>query len=68
MDAANRAATMVETQIAARGLRDPRLLAAMRQVPRDLFVDEKLSDFAYTDTPWRSVKARRSRNPSSSRS
>ena len=31
-------ARMVETQIVARGVRDPRVLAAMRKVPRHLFV------------------------------
>ena len=29
---------MVETQIAARGVSDPRVLAAMRQVPRHRFI------------------------------
>ncbi len=42
---------MVETQIAARGVRDPRLLEAMRKVPRHLFVDEALWDQAYGDHP-----------------
>jgi len=42
---------MVETQIAARGIRDPRVLAAMRKVPRHLFVDEALKDQAYGDYP-----------------
>ena len=36
-DAARRA-RMVETQIVARGVRDPRVLDAMRKVPRHLFV------------------------------
>ncbi|HHI97526.1 MAG TPA: protein-L-isoaspartate(D-aspartate) O-methyltransferase [Thermodesulfatator atlanticus] len=42
---------MVNTQIAARGIRDPRVLAAMRKVPRHLFVDEALKDQAYGDYP-----------------
>ena len=42
---------MVETQIAARGIRDPRVLEAMRKVPRHLFVDEALKDQAYGDYP-----------------
>ncbi len=42
---------MVETQIAARGIKDPRVLAAMRKVPRHLFVDEALKDQAYGDYP-----------------
>jgi protein-L-isoaspartate(D-aspartate) O-methyltransferase len=42
---------MVTDQIAARGVKDPRVLAAMRQVPRHLFVpaDERAS--AYDDRP-----------------
>ena len=42
---------MVEEQIAARGVKDPRVLAAMRKVPRHLFVPENLIPEAYDDTP-----------------
>ena len=42
---------MVERQIAARGLRDPAVLAAMRRVPREVFVPETLRDVAYDDGP-----------------
>jgi protein-L-isoaspartate(D-aspartate) O-methyltransferase len=42
---------MVEMQIAARGVRDPRVLDAMRQVPREAFVPEELAARAYDDTP-----------------
>jgi protein-L-isoaspartate(D-aspartate) O-methyltransferase len=42
---------MVETQLAARDIRDPRVLEAMRKVPRHLFVDEALQDQAYNDHP-----------------
>ena len=42
---------MVEEQVAARGVTDPRVLAAMRRVPRHLFVDEALRDRAYGDHP-----------------
>ncbi len=42
---------MVENQIAARGVRDERVLDAMRKVPRHLFVDEALWDQAYGDFP-----------------
>ncbi|MFZ2447668.1 MAG: protein-L-isoaspartate(D-aspartate) O-methyltransferase [Syntrophobacteraceae bacterium] len=42
---------MVETQLAARGIHDPRVLEAMREVPRHLFVDEALRDQAYNDHP-----------------
>src|ERR1700704_4168797 len=42
---------MVQTQIAARGVRDPRVLAAMREVPRHEFVPELLRGHAYEDHP-----------------
>jgi len=42
---------MVETQIAARGIRDPRVLQVMREIPRHLFVDEGMWDQAYQDHP-----------------
>ena len=42
---------MVDTQIEARGIRDPRVLAAMRTVPRHRFVPPALQDQAYADTP-----------------
>ena len=44
-------ARMVETQIAARGVRDPRVLAAMRKVPRHLFVPAAERARAYEDQP-----------------
>jgi protein-L-isoaspartate(D-aspartate) O-methyltransferase len=42
---------MVERQIAARGIRDTRVLAAMSRVPRERFLREGLAEFAYKDTP-----------------
>ena len=42
---------MVREQIEARGVKDPAVLAAMRQVPRHLFVEEALGSKAYTDGP-----------------
>jgi protein-L-isoaspartate(D-aspartate) O-methyltransferase len=42
---------MVREQIAARGVRDPRTLAAMRKVPRHLFVPSERGDAAYSDRP-----------------
>ena len=42
---------MVSTQIEARGIYDERVLAAMRKVPRHLFVGEALQDQAYGDFP-----------------
>jgi len=42
---------MVNSQIQARGIKDPRLLRAMAKVPRHLFVDEALQSQAYNDYP-----------------
>ena len=42
---------MVRRQIEARGVTDPKVLAAMRKVPRHLFVSEALRDQAYGDFP-----------------
>ncbi len=42
---------MVRQQIEARGVADPNVLAAMRKVPRHLFVSEALMDQAYGDFP-----------------
>ncbi len=44
-------ATMVDRQIAARGIRDERLLAALCEVPRERFVSEEFARFAYGDGP-----------------
>ena len=48
-DAARR--RMVEEQIARRGVRDPRVLAAAGRVPRHLFVPPGLEHRAYDDGP-----------------
>ena len=42
---------MVTTQIAARGVRDATVLAALRAVPRHLFVPAELRAEAYSDRP-----------------
>jgi protein-L-isoaspartate(D-aspartate) O-methyltransferase len=42
---------MVETQVAARGIRSPRVLAAMRKVRREGYVPSRLSRYAYADEP-----------------
>jgi protein-L-isoaspartate(D-aspartate) O-methyltransferase len=42
---------MVERNIAARGVRDELVLEAMGKVPRELFLPEKLREFAYEDSP-----------------
>ncbi|MDZ4738036.1 MAG: protein-L-isoaspartate(D-aspartate) O-methyltransferase [Rhodospirillaceae bacterium] len=47
----HRRAQMVEHQIAGRGVRDPLVLAAMRKVPREKFLPERLHSQAYDDTP-----------------
>lgn len=40
---------MVDEQLIPRGISDPRVLSAMRKVPRHLFVEEALQDRAYGD-------------------
>lgn len=42
---------MVEGQIAARGVKDNRVINAMLKVPRHLFVPDNLRNIAYGDTP-----------------
>jgi protein-L-isoaspartate(D-aspartate) O-methyltransferase len=42
---------MVRSQIEARGIRDPLVLSAFREVPRHLFVSEALREQAYGDYP-----------------
>jgi protein-L-isoaspartate(D-aspartate) O-methyltransferase len=42
---------MVEEQLVARGIRDPRVLVAMRTVPRHAFVPDALRSHAYDDGP-----------------
>ena len=44
-------AAMVERQIRRRGIDDPALLAAFREVPREAFVPEGMREFAYEDGP-----------------
>lgn len=41
---------MVDVQIAKRGVRDKQVLAAMRMVPRENFVDPGFEEFAYEDS------------------
>lgn len=48
---AERRAEMVETQIARRGVDDPRVLEAMRKVPRHRFMPPEMRDRAYDDSP-----------------
>ena len=42
---------MVAEQLVARGIRDPRVLAAMRDVPRHRFVAASQARYAYSDGP-----------------
>jgi protein-L-isoaspartate(D-aspartate) O-methyltransferase len=42
---------MVDRQLAARGISDPRVLDAFRAVPRERFLPPELAEFAYRDTP-----------------
>jgi protein-L-isoaspartate(D-aspartate) O-methyltransferase len=42
---------MVELQLINRGVRDRRVLQAMRMVPREAFLPEDLREFAYLDSP-----------------
>jgi protein-L-isoaspartate(D-aspartate) O-methyltransferase len=51
MDPSTAREQMVEQQSAARGIADERVLAAMRAVPRHLFVPAAHQDQAYADRP-----------------
>ena len=42
---------MVREQIEARGVSDPRVLDAMRKIPRHLFVPPAVQSHSYADTP-----------------
>ena len=47
MDWTERRRRMVESSVTGRGIRDPRVIAAMLEVPRHRFLDEALWDRAY---------------------
>ena len=52
VDPAEQRKNMVMFQITRRGIRDARVLAAMRRVPRDAFVARRPArEFAYEDSP-----------------
>jgi len=51
MDFARARRRMVDEQLAARGLRDPRVLAAMAELPRHHFVPPDWREQAYADSP-----------------
>ena len=42
---------MIDRDLRGRGIKDPRVLAAMETVPRHLFIPEHLRRFAYEDRP-----------------
>ena len=42
---------MIQDQLLARGIRDRRVLAAMREIPRHIFVEDALREQAYGDFP-----------------
>ncbi|MCO6048480.1 protein-L-isoaspartate(D-aspartate) O-methyltransferase [Mesorhizobium sp. RP14(2022)] len=48
---ATRRRRMVDTQIASRGVSDPRVLEAMRTVPRERFLAKAAAELAYEDRP-----------------
>lgn len=48
-DVATDRAAMVDRQLRGGGIRDERVLAAMREVPREAFVPERVRDRAYED-------------------
>src|SRR5208282_923107 len=51
LDLTSQRLRMVRDQIAARGVRNPAVLEAMRRVPRDAFLPDELAEFAYQDSP-----------------
>ena len=50
-DLAQRRDRMVASQIVDRGVRAPAVLDAMREVPRERFVEADMAEFAYEDAP-----------------
>ena len=48
-DTLNQREAMVRDQVEGRGIKDPRVLAVMRQVPRERFMTEESRDQAYAD-------------------
>lgn len=42
---------MVQVHVAGRGVRDPAVLAALREVPRERFVAAGMEELAYDDRP-----------------
>lgn len=42
---------MIREHLMGRGIRDPRVLSAMREVPRESFLPDEMHAFAYDDSP-----------------
>jgi protein-L-isoaspartate(D-aspartate) O-methyltransferase len=42
---------MVERQIISRGIKDPRIIAAMKEIPRHIFIPPPYNQSAYEDSP-----------------
>jgi protein-L-isoaspartate(D-aspartate) O-methyltransferase len=42
---------MIERHLKGRGVKDPAVLNAMREVPREAFLPEDMAEFAYEDSP-----------------
>ena len=51
MDLRTQRSDMVRDQLQRRGVKDPAVLAAMEQVPREAFVPERLQEMSYQDSP-----------------
>ncbi len=51
VDRSRERARMVAQHLQARGIADERVLAALREVPREAFVDPSLAESAYADAP-----------------
>ncbi|MCF8080013.1 MAG: protein-L-isoaspartate(D-aspartate) O-methyltransferase [Desulfobacterales bacterium] len=51
MDLQTQRSDMVRDQLQRRGVKDPAVLAAMEQVPREAFVPERLREVSYQDSP-----------------
>ena len=50
-DVSKARSNMVERQIAGRGVRSELVLDAMNRIPREIFLPQRLHEFAYDDTP-----------------
>jgi len=51
MDVERERKHMVQSQIIARGITDPKIITAMQKIPRHLFVPEEYQEMAYEDHP-----------------